>query len=79
MFRDKAFLEPANALEESRRGTYNPTYLYYTLGKLEILRLREAYLARGHTLRQFHDAFVSQGCLPIPLLRKLLLSTAAAP
>ena len=59
---------------EARRGAYNPTYLYYTLGKLEIYKLREEYMARKHaTLREFHDAFVSQGALPIPLVRRILL------
>lgn len=74
LFEEKAFQEPANAYEEARRGTYNPTYLYYTLGKLEILELREAYRSRkGASLRQFHDAFVAQGGLPIPLVKKILL------
>lgn len=75
LFREKAFQEPANAFEEARRGAYNPTYLYYTLGKLQIQGLRDEYLRRkpGATLRQFHDAFVVQGGLPIPLVRELLL------
>jgi len=37
-FEEKAFQEPANAYEEARRGAYNPTYLYYTLGKLQIYK-----------------------------------------
>ena len=74
LFEEKAFQEPANAYEEARRGAYNPTYLYYTLGKLEILELREEYRSRkGASLRQFHDAFVAQGGLPIPLVKKILL------
>jgi uncharacterized protein (DUF885 family) len=73
VFVEKGFQEPANAFEEARRGAYNPTYLYYTLGKLEILKLREEYRkAKGASLQQFHDAFVSQGGLPIPLVRKIL-------
>lgn len=73
LFEEKAFQQPANAYEEARRGAYNPTYLYYTLGKLEILDLREEYMTRkGATLRQFHDAFVAQGALPIPLVREIL-------
>ncbi|GAC1334993.1 MAG: DUF885 domain-containing protein [Isosphaeraceae bacterium] len=73
LFVDKGFQEPANAFEEARRGTYNPTYLYYTFGKLQILDLREEYLKeRGGTLRHFHDAFVAQGGLPIPLMKKVL-------
>lgn len=73
IFVEKGFQEPANAYEEARRGTYNPTYLYYTYGKLRIIELRDNYLATGHTLRQFHDAFVSQGGLPIPLVHRILI------
>ena len=73
VFEERAFQEPANAYEEARRGTYNPTYLYYTFGKLQIQELRDEYKARrGGTLRDFHDAFVSQGGLPIALVRKVL-------
>ncbi len=74
LFVDKGFQEPANAYEEARRGAYNPTYLYYTFGKLEIQKLRDDFRAKkGGTLRDFHDAFVTQGGLPLPLMRKLLL------
>jgi uncharacterized protein (DUF885 family) len=74
LFVEKGFLEPANALEESRRGTFNPTYLCYTFGKLQILALRNEYRAkRGGGLREFHDAFVARGALPIALVRKILL------
>jgi uncharacterized protein (DUF885 family) len=74
LFVDKGFQEPANAYEEARRGAYNPTYLYYTYGKLEIQKLRDLYLAKkGGSLRDFHDAFVTQGGMPIPLVRKILL------
>jgi hypothetical protein len=73
IFVEKGFQEPANAYEEARRGAYNPTYLYYTLGKLQIQELRDEYRkAKNATLRQFHDAFVAQGALPIPLVRRLL-------
>jgi uncharacterized protein (DUF885 family) len=75
-FTDQGFQEPANAYEEARRGTYNPTYLYYTLGKLEIYKLRDDYRrAKGgaYSLRSFHDAFVRQGALPLKLMRQILL------
>jgi uncharacterized protein (DUF885 family) len=73
VFVEKGFQEPANAYEEARRGAYNPTYLYYTLGKLEIQKLRDEYMQKKHaTLRDFHDAFVAQGGLPIPLVRRIL-------
>jgi uncharacterized protein (DUF885 family) len=73
VFVEKGFQEPANAYEEARRGAYNPTYLYYTLGKLEIQKLRDEYRqTKNASLQQFHDAFVSQGALPIPLVRQIL-------
>jgi len=73
IFVEMGFQEPANAFQEARRGAYNPTYLYYTLGKLQILELREEYRkAKSASLQQFHDAFVAQGGLPIPLVRRIL-------
>lgn len=75
-FTEQGFQEPANAYEEARRGTYNPTYLYYTLGKLQIYKLREDYRrakGSGYTLQGFHDAFVRQGGLPLKLMRRVLL------
>jgi len=74
LFVEKGFQEPANAYEEARRGAYNPTYLYYTFGKLQIQQLRDEFLAkRGGRLKDFHDAFVAQGGLPIALVYKVLL------
>jgi uncharacterized protein (DUF885 family) len=74
LFEEKGFQEPANAYEEARRGAYDPTYLYYTYGKLEIQELAREFIAKKHaTLKQFHDAFVAQGPVPIPLARRILL------
>jgi uncharacterized protein (DUF885 family) len=71
LFIEKGIQEPANAFEESRRGAYNPTYLYYTFGKLQIQELRDEHRARkGGGLREFHHAFVAQGGLPIRLVRR---------
>ena len=70
---ENAFQEPANAYEEARRGAYNPTYLYYAFGKLEILGLRDEYRQKtGKSLAQFHDAFLEAGGLPLPLMREVL-------
>ena len=82
LFVEKGFQEPANAFEESRRGAYNPTYLYYALGKLMIYKLRADYkLAKGanYTLRGFHDEFLRQGPLPLKLMRQALLPGDKAP
>lgn len=74
LFVDRCFQQPPVAQMEAERGTYDPTYLYYTLGKIEVQKLRDDYMKQtGATLEQFNDAFVSQGTLPIPLVRKLLL------
>jgi len=72
-FVKECFQTPANAYEEARRGTYDPTYLVYTYGELQIYELRREYLSqKGGTLREFHDAFLAQGVVPIRLVRKLL-------
>jgi uncharacterized protein (DUF885 family) len=64
------------AEKEAKRGTSDPTYLVYTLGKLEILKLREDYKKmKGdkYTLQGFHDAFLGQGFPPVKLVRRALL------
>jgi hypothetical protein len=66
----------STAVVESKRGTSNPTYLYYTLGKLEILKLREDYRKmRGasFSMQEFHDTFLKQGFPPIKVVRRTML------
>jgi uncharacterized protein (DUF885 family) len=61
---------------EAKRGTSDPTYLYYTLGKLQILKLREDYkkkMGANFTLGEFHDKFMGQGFPPIAVVRQALL------
>jgi uncharacterized protein (DUF885 family) len=75
-FQHQGFQQRKVAEMEARRGTEDPTYLYYTLGKLELLRLRDDYkkkLGSSFTLRKFHDAVLAEGAIPLPLLRKALL------
>lgn len=82
LFIEKGFQEPANAFEEARRGAYNPTYLYYTLGKLQIYKLREDYKRKkgsAYTLEKFHSDFVKQGAIPINLVREILLDGDKSP
>ncbi len=79
-FVDQAGQEPANADEEAYRGTYNPTYLYYTMGKLMVYQLRKDFAReRGanYTLKSFHDTFVRQGGIPLAMIRKIMLTTPA--
>ncbi len=68
---------PPVAEEEARRGTSDPTYLVYTLGKLQILKLREDYRklqGDKFTLREFHDQFMQQGGVPLKIIRKAMLA-----
>jgi len=61
---------------ETKRGTSDPTYLYYTLGKLEILKLRadlEKKEGSNFSLQRFHDEFMGQGGAPIKIVRQALL------
>jgi uncharacterized protein (DUF885 family) len=64
------------AERETKRGTSDPTYLVYTLGKLQILKLREDYKQKTgdkFSLQQFHDDFLKQGFPPIKLIRETML------
>jgi uncharacterized protein (DUF885 family) len=61
---------------ETKRGTADPTYLYYTLGKLEILKLRadvEKKEGQDFSLQHFHDEFLRQGFPPIAIIRRAML------
>jgi uncharacterized protein (DUF885 family) len=75
-FVNEGYQSRTNGERETKRGTSNPTYLYYTLGKLEIMQLREDYKKmRGSafTLEEFHDRFMGEGTPPIKIVRKALL------
>ncbi|MGH9510263.1 MAG: DUF885 family protein, partial [Terriglobales bacterium] len=78
-FMKEAYMARANAERETKRGTADPTYLIYTLGKLEILKLREDYKKmRGDqfTLQEFHDRFLQQGHVPLKVIRQEMLAAA---
>jgi uncharacterized protein (DUF885 family) len=79
-FRDEAFLEEATARREAERGTFDPTYLVYSAGKLMMLKLRRDYKEQQggkFSLRAFHDAVLAQGCAPFSALRQLVLNDAS--
>jgi hypothetical protein len=80
MFREAAFTDVGTARQQALRGTYDPGYLAYTLGKLMIRKLRVDWFAAnpGATTQQFHDKFLSFGAPPIPLVRKEMLGSAGA-
>jgi uncharacterized protein (DUF885 family) len=75
-FRDEAFMEEAGARREAERGTFDPTYLVYTAGKLMLLKLRQDYKqqqGKAFSLRAFHDTLLGQGTAPFWLHRQLML------
>jgi uncharacterized protein (DUF885 family) len=76
MFREQAFQDAGNARQQAGRGTYDPAYINYTLGKLMIMQLREDWTKThgGRTgWKAFHDQFLSYGGPPIPLVRAQML------
>jgi uncharacterized protein (DUF885 family) len=78
-FETQAFLDPASARAEARRGTQDATYGYYTLGKLMIFKLRDDYrrkMGSAYTLAGFHAALLQYGDPALPLLRPLLLGSS---
>lgn len=81
-FVDEGYQSEESARIETDRGTSDPTYLYYTLGKLEILKLRadlQKKQGNAFSLEKFHTDFVRQGYPPIRVIRKALLGDESAP
>lgn len=76
MFLDAAFQDYGNAVQQSLRGTYDPGYLNYTLGKLMINKLRSDWIedqGGREAWGRFHDEFLSYGSPPVPLIRRQML------
>jgi len=75
-FQDNCYYEEKPARQEAMRGTFDPGYLNYTLGKLEILKLRDDYKAQegdSFSLQKFHNELLNHGMPPIRLLREIML------
>jgi uncharacterized protein (DUF885 family) len=81
LFRTECYQDEGTARQQSARGTYDPGYLNYTLGKLMIRKLRDDWTAsRGGRAawKEFHDTFLSYGGPPIPLVRRAMLGNDSA-
>jgi uncharacterized protein (DUF885 family) len=79
LFMEHAFLPEVAARREALRGSHDVLYLNYTLGKLQILKLREDYrrlMGPQFNLRTFHDAVLDTGAPPVAIVRKLVLGDA---
>lgn len=82
MFREQAYQDPGNSKQQAARGTFDPAYRNYTMGKLMIRKLRDDWTAsRGgrKAWREFHDKCLSYGGPPISLVRTAMLGSDAGP
>ena len=76
MILDKGLTSEGRGIRQAARGTYDPEYLKYTLGKILILRMRDRWM-KAHpedSLKAFHDRFLSYGAAPLPLIEKYLFA-----
>ena len=76
-FRDEAFMEEGSARREAERGTFDPMYLVYSVGKLMLLKLRRDYKeqqGKSFSLKSFHDTLLGHGTAPVWLHRALMLN-----
>ena len=75
-FQDNCYYEQKPARQEAMRATFDPGYLNYTLGKLQILKLRDDYKAQQgdeFSLQKFHNELLNHGMPPFRLLREIML------
>jgi uncharacterized protein (DUF885 family) len=75
-FQEEGYQPQSVAEVETKRGTSDPTYLVYTLGKLEIMKLGDDYrkkMGNSFSLQEFHDSFLKQGFPPVKIVRETLL------
>jgi uncharacterized protein (DUF885 family) len=75
-FQENCYYEEKPSRQEAMRATFDPLYLNYTLGKLQILKLRDDYKAQqgdAFSLQKFHNELLNHGMPPIRLLREIML------
>jgi Bacterial protein of unknown function (DUF885) len=79
-FRDECFMEDGGARREAERGTFDPTYLVYSVGKLMLLKLRRDYKEQQgakYSQRAFHDQLLGNGTATFAVQRQLMLGDAS--
>ncbi len=79
-FQKEGYQTRATGLVEAKRGAGDPTYLYYTLGKLMIMKLRADVQQKegaAFSLENFHDEFLRQGGVPLPIVRRAMLGNSS--
>ncbi len=85
LFRTECYQDAGNSTQQAARGTYDPAYLNYTMGKLMIRKLRDDWTAKYFAAggeragwKEFHDEFLSYGGPPIPMVRKSMMQEETA-
>jgi uncharacterized protein (DUF885 family) len=81
IFRDESFMEEGSARREAERGTFDPTYLVYSVGKLMLLKLRRDYqdrVGKKFSFRDFHDTLLRNGTGTFAVHRQLMLGEQQA-
>lgn len=79
LFKNECYQDAGNSKQQAARGTYDPGYLNYTMGKLMIRKLRDDWTKGDRTKwKAFHDEFLSYGGPPIPMVRKAMMKEAEA-
>jgi uncharacterized protein (DUF885 family) len=84
LFKTECYQDAGNSKQQAARGTYDPAYLNYTMGKLMIRKLRDDWTAKNggggdrKKWKAFHDEFLSYGGPPIPMVRKAMMKEAEA-
>jgi uncharacterized protein (DUF885 family) len=79
-FQKQGYQTRATGMVEAKRGAGDPTYLYYTLGKLMIMKLRADVQQKegaAFSLEKFHDEFLRQGGVPLPIVRRAMLGNSS--
>jgi uncharacterized protein (DUF885 family) len=84
LFKDECYQDAGNSKQQAARGTYDPAYLNYTMGKLMIRKLRDDWIAKNGgggdktKWKAFHDEFLSYGGPPIPMVRAAMMKEGTA-
>ena len=80
LFRKECYQDAGTSMQQAARGTYDPAYLNYTMGKLMIRKLRDDWVAANYPdatgtegWKQFHDEFLSYGGPNIPQVRQAMM------
>jgi len=75
-FEEKALMHPVLARKEAERGVFDPSYLFYSLGKFKIWELRKQLEERqDFSLYAFHNELLSYGCAPVPLISEVMFGS----